>query len=334
MSSVRRPLLVTGGAGYIGAHFVAMLEDLGLPYVVLDNLCRSSGDFVRRDRLVIGDIADADLVVQLCRDQEIRTVVHFAAFAYVGESVRDPEIYYQNNVAKSVQFLSALRRAGVANVVFSSSCATYGDPPNQRPISEDVPQSPINPYGRTKLFLEQILLDYERAYGIRTAILRYFNAAGSNQKHAIPECHTPETHVIPLALQAAAGGDPFTIFGDDFPTPDGTCVRDFVHVDDLASAHLLAVQHLENHGVGMQLNLGTGTGVSVREVLSAVARVTGKPVPSRVGPRREGDPPILVADVRRAVTLLGWTAKHREIDEIIRTAHDALASASLMNAVR
>lgn len=317
-------VLVTGGAGYVGSHFVAMLEDAGIPYLVVDNLSRSSGALVRTDRLVEGDIADGKLIESLCKENGVNAAVHFAAFAYVGESVHNPEIYYENNVVKSHAFFSSLRRAGVENVVFSSTCATYGIPPDGTAITEDTPQHPINPYGRTKLMIEHMLLDYEKAYGMRSAILRYFNAAGASEKHKIAERHDPETHVIPLALRAACFGEPFSIFGDDFPTPDGTCVRDFIHVDDLATAHLAAIRTLLTGAPSVQVNLGTGAGASVKEVVSAVERVTGRAVSPSIGPRREGDPPVLVANVKKAKEIFGWEARYRDLDRIVKSAYEAM----------
>jgi UDP-glucose 4-epimerase len=312
---------VTGGAGYIGSHFVALLRDRGIPYIVIDNLSRSTGDFVPPDRLVLADIGDPEAVTDTVRRYGVTAAVHFAAFASVGESVADPALYYQNNVVQTYRFAGALRDCGVRHMVFSSTCATYGVPPAGVHIAETLAQNPINPYGRTKLMIEQMLTDFATAYGMSFAFLRYFNAAGSSPTHALYERHDPETHAIPLAVSAALGGKPFSIFGDDFETPDGTCIRDYIHVDDLAEAHLLALGHLQANSGICALNLGTGRGSSVREVLESVGRVCGRPVPHSVGPRREGDPPVLVADPSRAMNLLGWRPRYLDLDDIIRTAY-------------
>lgn len=315
-------MLVTGGAGYIGSHFVALLEDRGVPYVVIDNLCRSTGGFVPANRLIRADVGDRAAVIDVVRRHDIASAVHFAAFAYVGESIASPDIYYENNVVQTYRFVSALREAGVRRMVFSSTCATYGSPTDDMPIRETLEQRPINPYGRSKLIVEQILRDFATAYGMSFAFLRYFNAAGCSERHMLYEDHDPETHAIPLAIRATLGGEAFIVFGDDFDTPDGTCVRDYIHVDDLAEAHLLALQRLDQEGEVLALNLGTGRGSSVREVLDSVARVTGRPVPHRIGRRRAGDPPFLVADGGLASSLLSWHPKYRKLDSIIRTAFE------------
>lgn len=317
-------VLVTGGAGYIGSHFVALLADRGVPYVVIDNLSRSSGSFVDPGHLVSADIADHDAVVETCVSRSVRHVVHFAAYAYVGESVEHPALYYENNVVKTFKFVQALRSARVNSIVFSSTCATYGTPPENDPIVESLPQNPINPYGQTKLMIEKMLTDFSAAYGMRAAFLRYFNAAGSSSKHPLYEAHDPETHAIPLALRAALQGGEFVVFGDDFDTPDGTCIRDFIHVDDLADAHIRAMEHIERNPGVLAVNLGTGRGTSVKEIVESVARVTGRDVPHRVGPRRAGDPPVLVANPTRAKEILSWSPRYVEIDDIIRTAYEGM----------
>lgn len=321
-------LLVTGGAGYIGSHFVALLQDLGVPYVVVDNLSRSTGEFVPADKLVRADVGDKAVIAETVRQFRVTGAVHFAAFAAVGESVTDPGMYYENNVVQTCRLVTALRDSGVKRMVFSSTCATYGIPPEGVHISETMDQRPINPYGRSKLMIEHVLRDYAAAYGMSFALLRYFNAAGSSPAHRLYELHEPETHAIPLALRAALGGKEFVIFGDDFGTPDGTCIRDYIHIDDLAQAHMLALHRLEAQPGVLALNLGTGRGTSVREVIESVARVTGHAVPHRVGPRREGDPPVLVADARQANSVLGWQPKYLEIDDIIRTAYQGELRAS------
>ncbi|HEX3370194.1 MAG TPA: UDP-glucose 4-epimerase GalE [Candidatus Cybelea sp.] len=320
-------ILVTGGAGYVGSHFVARLEDERRAYVVLDDLSRGRAEFVRAERLVRGDIADERLVERLCRDHAVDAVVHFAAYAYVGESVTEPERYYENNVAKSVALLRAVRRAGVRRFVFSSSCATYGEPPPGRPIVESTPQEPLNPYGRSKLMVERILSDYEPAYGLRTVALRYFNAAGASERHDLFEQHDPETHLIPLAIEAALGDRTLEIFGSDYPTSDGTCVRDYIHVDDLADAHVRAIERLRAGGSSLRANLGIGQGVSNLELVRAVENAAGAPVRYRLGPRRAGDPAMLVSDAALARRELGWEPRYREIASIVRTAVEGYARA-------
>lgn len=313
-------ILVTGGAGYVGAHFVARLEDENRPYVVLDDLSHGRAEFVAAEKLVTGDIADEALVEALCREHGVDAIVHFAAFAYVGESVVQPEMYYENNVAKTLALLRALRRARVGKFVFSSSCATYGEPPGGLPIVESTPQDPVNPYGRTKLMVERILADYESAYDFRSISLRYFNAAGASERHPLFEQHDPETHLIPLTVDAALGRRTLEIFGDDYPTSDGTCVRDYVHVDDLADAHVRAVERLQRGGAPLRANLGTGRGVSNLQIVEAVEAETGVPVRRRFGARRPGDPATLVADAALARHELGWEPRYREIGAIVSTA--------------
>jgi UDP-arabinose 4-epimerase len=313
-------LLVTGGAGYIGAHFCALLERLGHEYVVLDDLSRGHASFVPRERLIVGDVGDGGLVADVVSQQRVDTVVHFAAYAYVGESVGDPALYYENNVVRGITFLGALRDAGVRRIVFSSSCATYGNS-DAAAITESHPQLPTNPYGETKLVFERVLKSYARAYGLAFAILRYFNAAGADPDAALFECHEPETHLIPLAVRAALqGATPLDVFGSDYPTPDGTCVRDYIHVSDLADAHLRAVAHLRGSKPSLTLNLGTGRAYSIVEVMASVERACGRPVPHRFAPRRPGDPPSLVADASLALRELGWSPRYRELDGIVATA--------------
>jgi UDP-glucose 4-epimerase len=313
-------ILVTGGAGYVGSHFVARLEDDGQRYVVLDNLSRGRADFVPSGRIVAGDIADETLLETLCREEGVDVAVHFAAYAYVGESVAEPQRYYQNNVANTIVLLRALRRAGVGSIVFSSSCATYGEPVSGASIAEATPQQPVNPYGRSKLMIEQILSDYEAAYGLRAVALRYFNAAGASERHALYEQHDPETHLIPLAIDAALGQRTLEVYGNDYATADGTCVRDYIHVDDLADAHVRAVDRLRSGGDPLRANLGIGRGASVLEVIAAVESAAGTSVPYRFGARRPGDPPVLVADAKLARRELGWQPRYRDLDGIVRTA--------------
>ncbi|HEV3003961.1 MAG TPA: UDP-glucose 4-epimerase GalE [Pirellulales bacterium] len=312
-------ILVTGGAGYIGSHAVRLLSRAGHDVWVYDNLSLGHAAAVPEGKLVVGELADREKLSQTLTERRIEAVMHFAAFAAVGESVIDPAKYYQNNVVASLALLEAMRSAGVSRIVFSSTTATYGEPEHM-PISEDEPQRPINPYGFAKLVIERALADYARAYGFGYAALRYFNAAGASPDGDIGEDHSPESHLVPLVLQVALGQrGRITIFGDDYPTPDGTCVRDYVHVDDLAAAHVEALARL-GQGTKIELNLGTGRGHSVRQVIDACRRVTGHAIASEIGPRRAGDPPELVADARRAGELLGWRPKYTELETIVETA--------------
>jgi UDP-glucose 4-epimerase len=316
-STVR--VLVTGGAGYVGSHAVRLLERAGHEVVVYDNLAIGHRAAVAAAEIIQGELADRPRLVDTLRSRRIEAVMHFAALACVGESVAEPARYYQNNVAGSLSLLEAMRECGVARIVFSSTTAIYGTP-DKMPIGEDAPKLPINPYGFSKLVVERALSDYAQAYGLGYAALRYFNAAGASPDGDLGEDHDPETHLIPNVLLVALGQRPhITIFGDDYPTPDGTCIRDYVHVDDLGAAHVLALAKLAP-GQGMQLNLGTGRGHSVREVVDACRRVTGHPIPSRFGPRRPGDPPQLVADASQARRVLGWEPRYTDIESIVSTA--------------
>lgn len=312
-------ILVTGGAGYVGSHAVRLLERSGHTIWVYDNLAYGHRGAVPEGKLVEGDIRDRAKLTELLRAKQIEAVMHFAAFTLVGESVTNPAIYYQNNVVAALELLEAMRAADVKKFVFSSTTATYGEP-EKVPIAETTPQQPINPYGFTKLVIEHALADYAKAYGWGYAALRYFNASGASPDGDIGEDHTPESHLIPIILQVALGQrDAITIFGDDYPTPDGTCIRDYIHVDDLASAHLKALDRLKP-GEGLGLNLGTGRGYSVREVIDACRRVTGHPIPEKMGQRRAGDPPELVADSRLAQRTLDWQPQYNDIESIVRTA--------------
>ena len=312
-------ILVTGGAGYIGSHAVRLFLARGHDVWVYDNLVFGHRAAVPAERLIVADLAEPQRLDHVLVEHRIEAVVHFAAFAFVGESVQQPAKYYQNNLVNALNLLEAVRRHKVGRLVFSSTCATYGVP-EKVPITEDTPQRPINPYGQTKLAFERALADYAAAYGLGYAALRYFNAAGASPEGSIGEDHEPETHLIPLALQAVQGvRPPLTVLGTDYPTPDGTCVRDYVHVDDLAEAHLLALEKIAP-GQGLCLNLGTGRGHSVREVVRACEEVTGKPVPLREGPRRAGDPPALVAAAGRANELLGWRPRYTELRAVVETA--------------
>lgn len=312
-------VLVVGGAGYIGSHAVRLLLDAGHAVWVYDNLSRGHRAAVPEGMLVEGDLLDRGKVAATLREKQIDAVMHFAAFALVNESVNDPAIYYRNNVIAAIELLDAMRDADVNKIVFSSTTATYGEP-DVIPIAETTPQEPINPYGFTKLVFEKALADYATAYGLAYASLRYFNAAGARPDGSIGEDHDPETHIIPIVLQVALGQrDKITIFGDDYDTPDGTCVRDYIHIDDLGDAHVKALEMLQP-GKGLCLNLGTGQGTSVREIVEACRQVTGHPIPEVIGQRRAGDPPELVADSRLAKEVLGWQPQYTTVQSIVQTA--------------
>lgn len=315
-------VLVVGGAGYIGSHACKAIAARGLVPVCFDNLSAGHRELVKWGPLVEGDLEDCEALECAFSDFPIASVMHFAAHAYVGESVVDPAKYYGNNVANTLNLLNCMRKAGVADIVFSSTCATYGVP-HSVPIREDHPQAPINPYGWSKLMVEQILRDYQRAYGLRHAILRYFNAAGADPDGETGEWHDPETHLIPLVLDVAAGKrEVIEIFGTDYPTADGTCIRDYIHVTDLAEAHLLALDTIRATRQSLVCNLGYGRGFSVKEVIAAAARVTGRPIATRVSARRAGDPPALVGDAAVARSILGWKPRHETLDAILATAWD------------
>lgn len=312
-------ILVVGGAGYVGSHATRLLQRAGHEVWVYDNLTVGHREAVPEGRLIVGDLADRSTLEEALVSRRIEAVMHFAAFALVGESVSDPAKYYYNNVVLTLGLLDSMRKLGVNKLVFSSTTATYGVP-SRVPIVEEEPQRPINPYGFTKLAIERAMADYAHAYGLGYAALRYFNAAGASPDGDIGEDHTPESHLIPLVLQVALGQrDKIMIFGDDYPTPDGTCIRDYVHVDDLGAAHLRALDLLEP-GKGLEMNLGTGRGYSVLEVIESCRRISGHPIPAEIGPRRPGDPPELIADASRARRLLGWRPQYTEIDQIVETA--------------
>ena len=312
-------VLVVGGAGYIGSHAVRKLTDAGHHVLVYDNLSRGHREAVPDGLLIEGELTDTATLTRVLTEHGIEAVMHFAAFALVNESVNDPALYYQNNVVATLSLLEAIRLADVKKFVFSSTTATYGEP-DQVPISEDTPQRPINPYGFTKLVIEQALADYAEAYGMGYAALRYFNAAGAHPDGTIGEDHEPETHLIPIVLQVALGQrDSITIFGNDYQTSDGTCVRDYVHVNDLADAHLKALDKIRP-STGICLNLGTGRGTSVREIIDACREVTGHAIPEKIGQRREGDPSELVADASRAQDQLGWKPQYVDVRSIVETA--------------
>lgn len=317
--SATRKILVVGGAGYIGSHACKAIAEAGMEPVVYDNLVYGHRDLVLWGPFEEGDILDQARLEEALETHKPDAVMHFAAFAYVGESVVKPEIYYRNNLTGTLTLLEAMRAKGVDTIVFSSTCATYGIP-KSLPITEETPQNPINPYGATKMIIERVLVDYGVAHGLKWAALRYFNAAGADPEGRIGEAHDPETHLIPLILDAASGRrENITVFGTDYDTQDGTCIRDYIHVDDLADAHVLAIDYLQS-GDPTVFNLGNGNGFSVREVIDAVERVTGCAVPVVEGERRAGDPAALVSDARKAREVLGWNPKLTTIDEIVATA--------------
>ena len=312
--------LVTGGAGYIGSHTCKMLAKSGHDVMVVDNLSRGHRDLAKWGHLVEADIRETSVLRETMRWFKPEAVIHFAAFAYVGESVTNPHMYYDNNVNGTLSILKAMTEAKVSRLIVSSTCATYGQP-DKLPITEETPQAPINPYGMSKLMMERICQDFDHAHGIRFMALRYFNACGCDPDGETGERHDPEPHLIPRALMAANGEiDAMDVFGDDYPTPDGTCVRDYIHVNDLASAHIAGALYLMDGGKSDAVNLGTGRGTSVKEVLDSAGRVVGKPVPYRMSPRRAGDPAELVAAVGKARQVLNWQAGNVDLDEIIRTA--------------
>ncbi|MEW6264872.1 MAG: UDP-glucose 4-epimerase GalE [Thermodesulfobacteriota bacterium] len=322
-------VLVTGGAGYVGSHACRALVRSGYTPVSYDNLVYGHKWAVRWGPLIVGNINDDQALDAVLTEFQPVAAMHFAALTYVGESVKAPAKYYGNNVVGAFRLMEGLRRRGVDKIIFSSSCATYGLP-EQVPLLETHPQRPISPYGWSKLMVERMLKDYEQAYGLRFAALRYFNAAGADPAGAIGETHDPETHLIPLAVQAALGRSPgLEIYGVDYPTPDGTAVRDYVHVDDLAEAHVLALEHLLSGGGSLELNLGTGHGHSVRTVIQAVEKVGGRRVPAKEVGRRPGDPAELVAAAGQARTVLGWTCRYGDLEAIVRTAWHWHAEASL-----
>jgi len=309
-------IIVTGGAGYIGSHTVLQLIDQGYDVVVVDSLERGRRDAVAPEILREVDLHDTGSMVKIFEEKSCDAVIHFAAYTSVGESMKKPEIYFDNNVAGSLSLFTAMVKTGVKHAVFSSTAAVYGMP-DSSPIQEDFPYTPINPYGESKVMTEKILGWFDQLHGLRSVCLRYFNAAGADPKGRSGERHDPETHLIPLMFRAIQTGEPLTIFGQDYPTPDGTCIRDYIHVMDLAQAHILCVESLMKGAPSNKFNVGTGTGFSVREVLQAVEVVTGKRVPYKIGPRREGDPPALVADSTKLKTTLGWSAKYPELETIV-----------------
>ena len=324
-------VLVTGGAGFIGSHMVQILINAGHKTTVFDNLSRGSRDAIVGGDFVEGDMRNRSDLDSLFSERHFDVVMHFAALAYVGESMLEPRLYYENNVNGAQNLINIMLDSGVNKMVFSSTCSTYGVP-DSIPISEECPQIPINPYGRTKLFIEGLLVDYAAVYGLSSISLRYFNVAGSDPHGLLGERHDPETHLIPLvlleALRVQQGGNPadttLKIFGDDFDTPDGTCVRDYIHVVDLCSAHMAAMERLMSvESVGAEAyNLGNGDGFTVKDVIAACCRVTGMDIQYQVTDRRAGDPPVLVSSAKRAREVLGWQPEYSEMDEIVVTAWD------------
>ncbi|MBQ8915049.1 MAG: UDP-glucose 4-epimerase GalE [Clostridia bacterium] len=313
-------ILVCGGAGYIGSHVNKELNLCGYETVVFDNLVYGHPEAVKWGKLYRGDLANIGDIERVFCENRIDAVLHFAAYAYVGESVDEPEKYYYNNVTNTLNLLSVMRKHGCKRIVFSSTCATYGEP-EKTPITEDMPQNPINPYGATKLMVERIFKDYHKAYGLEFAVLRYFNAAGADPDGEIGESHTPETHIIPLILDAAAGKrEDIKVFGTDYPTADGSCVRDYIHVKDLATAHVLALKNLEAGGESDFFNLGNTKGTSVLEVIESVKRVTGRDFKVTFSERRAGDPAILVGSSEKIRSVLGWQPQYGDIDTIVSHA--------------
>ncbi len=316
-------VLVTGGAGYIGSHAVLALQQAGYNVIVLDNLVYGHRELVEnvlKTELIVGDTGDRTLMDNIFASRDIAAVMHFAAYAYVGESVTEPAKYYRNNVVGTLTLLEAMATAKINKFVFSSTCATYGVP-QQVPIPEDHPQSPINPYGMTKLMVEKILADFDPAYGLKSVSFRYFNAAGADPEGRLGEDHNPETHLIPLVLMAAMGKrEHITVFGTDYPTADGTCIRDYIHVTDLATAHVLGLDYLMKGGDSAKFNLGNGNGFSVKEVIEAARQVTGREIKVVEADRRPGDPPALVGSSDRARQILGWNPQYADLHQILAHA--------------
>ncbi len=313
-------ILVIGGAGYIGSYMCKYLSKNGYEPVVLDNLSRGHRQTVKWGTFYKGSMSDSELLKQIFSQYNIVAVMHFAAYAYVGESVTEPSMYYMNNVADTIKLLQVMSEESISNVIFSSTCATYGEP-MEIPITEEHPQNPINPYGRSKLMVEQILEDFSNAYGMNYTSLRYFNAAGADLEGELGEDHSPETHLIPLVLQAALGmREEIEIYGDDYPTEDGTCIRDYIHIDDLAQAHFLALEKILNREAGGIFNLGNGKGYSIKELIEVARHVTGKPIPSKIVKRRSGDPAVLVGSSDKAIKELGWKPRFSDLTAIIETA--------------
>ncbi len=311
--------LVTGGAGYIGSHTVAELARRSYRAIVVDNLSEGHREAVLDIPLETVDLSDEKGLDRVFEAHQVDGVIHFASLCYVGVSVTDPRVYFEQNLGNALALLRVMLRHGVKKFIFSSSCATYGNP-IRVPIDESHPQDPVNPYGETKYFVERILRDYDRAYGLRFVALRYFNAAGASRDTRLGESHDPETHLIPRVLQAAKDGGTVDVYGEDYPTPDGSCIRDYIHVEDLASAHVAALEWLSAADRSDAFNLGTGHGYSVKEVIEAAKKITGCPIAINLAPRRAGDPPALVADAQKAYRTLNWKPEHSDLSTIIETA--------------
>lgn len=314
-------ILVTGGAGYIGSHTVHLLRRRGYDVTVLDDLSRGHAHNVESGKFLNLNLLQTDAVAEFLGQEEFAAVIHFAAYIAVGESTQRPEFYFTNNVSGSISLLSAMERAGMNKLVFSSTAAVYGTPETV-PIPEDSAFQPLSPYGESKVMVEKILGWLDEFRGVRSICLRYFNACGAEPGSGLGEEHEPETHLIPLLFRAVESGKPVTVFGEDYPTPDGTCIRDYIHVSDLAEAHILSVESLLDGGLSNRFNAGTGTGKSVRQVMQAVEEVTGKKIPYVVGPRRAGDPPVLVANSDKLQKILGWRPRYTDLRDIVRTAWD------------
>lgn len=313
-------VLVVGGAGYIGSHMVKMLSNAGHDVTTLDNLSNGYKDAVKYGDFVEGDISDTILLNKIFSDKQFDGVMHFASYIQVGESVDKPSMYYRNNVTNTQVLLDAMVKHGIRNFIFSSTAATFGEP-EYTPIDEAHPQKPINPYGHSKLMVEQILSDFDHAYGLKSVCLRYFNAAGADPEGEMGERHVPETHLIPLVLQAASSRRKnITVFGADYDTPDGTCIRDYIHINDLCSAHLLGLEHLVNGGESKAYNMGNGQGYSIKEVIDVVKKVTGNDFEVVMGERRDGDPARLVADSSLLRQELGWKPEYDDLETIVRHA--------------
>ena len=320
MNKAQKYILIVGGAGYIGAHANKILASEGYDTIVLDNLSYGHIDFVQWGKFIQGNIADPILLDKIFETYPIEVVMHFSAFAYVGESQRNPAKYYQNNVVGTLDLLDAIVRHNIPYFVFSSTCATFGEP-QYLPVDEKHRQLPLSPYGKTKLTVEHILKDYAAAYGIKYAILRYFNAAGADPEGMIGEDHDPETHLIPLVLDVALGKREYIeVFGDDYPTKDGTCIRDYIHVNDLAYAHLLAMEWMMHYNQSNDFNLSNGTSFSVKEIIQVAEKVTGKKIPQRITERRAGDPTKIVGSSQKAAVMLNWEPYYKSIEEIMATA--------------
>lgn len=315
-----KTLLVVGGAGYIGSHTAKLLVKSGYEVVVFDNLSMGHERLAKYGKLIVGDLANIADISRVFEEYKIDAVFHFAAFAYVGESVKDPQKYYKNNVQNTLNLLESMLKYDVKKIIFSSTCATYGNP-QYMPIDEKHPQNPINPYGKTKLVIEQILQDYDSAYNLKYVTLRYFNAAGADSDGELGEMHTPETHLIPLAVEVIHGKKDFIeVFGDNYDTKDGSCIRDYIHVEDLADAHLRAYEYLRKEKESNVFNLGTQNGLSVFEIIKTIEKISNKKIAFKISQRRDGDPATLIASPKKAFEVLKWKAKKSDIKNIIESA--------------